>query len=332
MINNFKFDEFYPFLGNPNFKKIFFSVRYLSLIDNFLKDNDIKYTIHDPEEAIWYNLKFPEYANEKFISINIDTLLRHRLLYYEAEQIIITENITLDNLYDTLCESYDANKWYHKIKEFTFESVLIDLSQNQINYILEKESDDFGLVDKINNEILPLTTNNNKIFVRLYSLSPKDSIYFPSMIISNADDVIQLLRSSERTIDYLKNYSNQGIILRQYEKSLKSKNEFRLFIFDKKLRAISQYQYYIKIEKYSDSDLRQIIYDSICDYFNKVANLIDYSDYVLDIVFLNNFSTIKIIEINTFGPGLLSEGGLFDWKNDYDIMHNSVVPCIRFYF
>jgi hypothetical protein len=129
-------------------------------------------------------------------------------------------------------------------------------------------------------------------------------------------------------------------MLREFQHNIDPKWEFRLFIFGDSLTAISQYNCYEHYEEFDDPILRETIKCEIANWFKTIRKRINYRDYVMDIFLdgraVNTLSScisdgrsvnpqescIKIVEINSFGPGLLSGSGLFNWIDDYEVMHS----------
>lgn len=329
-INTASYPEYYPFQGNSNYKFIFASMRYFPLLESFLEDNSIIYKIHDNNELKFYNVSLSEYKDTDFIKINTKNIPPDKFIYSHADKIMIRKNISVDTLYNVLCSYYYADNWYYDLSDLTFKSVLIDLSSNDINSLISYEFNDV-LLNKIDSAIKMLITNqNDKVFVKLYSVSPKDEFSEPiDLTAKNSIEVLKLLTDSERTYNSLCRNIKCGIMLREYVQHLDPDNEFRLFVFGYNLRAISQYKCYNYIEKYQDSSMRSHIYELICKWWNDVNKKFTFSDFVADIVFLDN-DEIKLIEINSYGPGLLAGSALYNWDVDYDILHYSSKPDIRF--
>ncbi len=330
-INTACYPEYYPFQGNSNFKFVFISIRYFSLLESYLEDNNILYKIHDFDELKFYNIRLPEYSDKEFIKISTKNIPPNKFIYDHSDEIKIKKNITVETLYNVLCSHYYADNWYYDLSDLTFKSVLIDLSRDNIQSLISHRYDDHILIEKIDSAIKILTSNtDDKVFVKLFSVSPKDEFSEPiDLTAKNSLQVLQLLTKSKRTFDSLQYNIKTGIMLRQYIPNLNSDNEFRLFIFGYNLRAISQYKCYDVIEKYQDPKIRLCIYQMICSWWIDIEKKITYSDCVIDIVFLEN-DEIKLIEINSYGPGLLAGSALYNWVYDYDILHYSSKPDIRF--
>lgn len=312
-INTCAYEKYYPIIQFEDM--MFLSTIYLSLIENWLEDNFIDYDIISYQQFTdTYNLKFIEHTDQ--------------------DVIMIKSTITTDILYRVICSGYYAHTWYYQLRDHTIESKMIDLTDAEANDILAA-NENSQLLDKIQSAIndlrsssLEQPTDTDKIFVKLYSVSPKTkSTSSIDLTASTAQQVLDLLRLSDRTANSLQCNIVKGIMLRRYDPLIDSDREFRLFVKGYNLRAISQYNCYEEL--YTDLDIRTKIYDLIINWWPTISKLLVHNKCTIDIVFMPDWS-IKIIELNSFGPGLLAGSSLYNWLNDYDILHKSSKPDIRF--
>ena len=114
-----------------------------------------------------------------------------------------------------------------------------------------------------------------------------------------------------------------NIYLLEY-KNVDINKEFRVFVKNNKITAISQQNIYTKsifiisktfYEKYN-------LVSDLVKYFelNIKNKLIQYNDYVMDIALLQD--DFYFIEINPFGTEYSSGSALFNWIKDYEILYN----------
>lgn len=104
------------------------------------------------------------------------------------------------------------------------------------------------------------------------------------------------------------------VVIREY---LKLDNiEFRCFIHNKKLRAISSEEKISNIE-----EIENVI--------SKITHYMEYDDYCVDFTYYNG--KLMLIEINT-PVYLFATSGLFDLTNpyDYEILLGKIVPEINY--
>ena len=115
-----------------------------------------------------------------------------------------------------------------------------------------------------------------------------------------------------------------NIIIRQWHSSLDSSMEFRCFVHESSLTAISQYNHYCKFYELQNELTVQKIKISIIEYWQqRIKPLLDpfkekYSSYIIDLGLIENGSSNElecvVIELNPFAPS--TGASLFDWKTD----------------
>jgi len=212
----------------------------------------------------------------------------------------------------------------------TFLSRLVKLNDYDKKCIMGNKEISEGLYKELDEEIrlIKKLTSKSRVFVRLFSLSPKNSDKIGDIAVIDVDELLKLLHNSPRAIGSLSKSYNNGIMLREFHQDLPTSFEFRLFVHGSHLRAISQYNCYEYIPELDDENIKDRI-------INIIKNKIEYIDSIIDIViwdgkdgsFMN--LGIWIIEINTFGAGLLAGSCLYNWIDDYDTLHYSKKPDYR---
>jgi D123 len=117
---------------------------------------------------------------------------------------------------------------------------------------------------------------------------------------------------------------NNNIIVRQWDSLLDSSMEFRCFVYQSDLTAISQYNHYCKFYQLQDVDVIQRIKTTIVKYWHrKIQPLMapykeKYANYIIDIGLIQDSSSDEVrctvIELNPFA--IRTGASLFDWKRD----------------
>jgi len=193
-----------------------------------------------------------------------------------------------------IIEEYYFSVWYY----------LLDCNINTIkSYICDIKDSKY-----VNNLIYILP--NNQCFARLDSCSSK-----PINPYKSYDEIYQSLQCCDRTRN---NCYNQKLIIRHWLYNLGE--EFRCFIHDNNLRAISTLSNNVKklvlqhLEKIKET-VKQIIF------------LCDYNDCTIDFCFYND--ELLLIEINT-PVYLCATSGKFDLDvvSDYEILLGDYIPDI----
>ena len=188
---------------------------------------------------------------------------------------------------ETEAEDYYFSVWYPVLEELS-------------NTFYTPKSFIFTYDDLMNEEkiddlikILP----NSECFAKLDTLSTK-----PTSSYKKAIDIINDFKSSHRTKDYFT--KDMQIIIRKYVEI--TNIEFRCFVHQKKIRAISSEGNLINIEK-------------IIKLVDQVTFYLEYESYTIDLTYHNDM--LMIIEINT-PVWLFSTSGLFclDEPSDYHIL------------
>jgi hypothetical protein len=146
-----------------------------------------------------------------------------------------------------------------------------------------------GKIDKIIRK-LP----NKECFARLDTLSSK-----PSSSYKNSCEIIFDFENSNRTRDYFT--ENMNIIIREYV--CMNNIEFRCFIHNKKLRAIS-----------SEGKIKNI--EEVKKLVDKITFYTEYDSYCIDMTYVDN--NLMVIEINT-PVWLFACSGLFRLDEAYDL-------------
>ncbi|CAF3808939.1 unnamed protein product [Rotaria sp. Silwood1] len=171
-------------------------------------------------------------------------------------------------------------------------------------------------------------------YAQFYSLKVTSEIEALNLILSSArvyHDLIQALDCQKVMDNKIANINNielhnwnNNIIVREWNNSLDPSMEFRCFVYQLNLTAISQYNYYCKYYHLQNDAIIQKIKITIIKYWQeKIQPLLDpwpekYSNYVIDIGLIENKSTNKydciVIEMNPFET--TTHPCLFDWTKD----------------
>lgn len=99
------------------------------------------------------------------------------------------------------------------------------------------------------------------------------------------------------------------------------KYEFRIFVYNNKITAISEQNIYQVSEL--TVDIIQDLIPKIMDNYEKniKKKLMDIGNYVMDLAYLDN-NDFYFIEVNSFGAEYSSGSALFHWIHDHDIIYN----------
>lgn len=217
----------------------------------------------------------------------------------------------------------------HYPTKFTYEFTPVEVrylqQASQISIITNKWT---KLYDEELNEILERLKQNwveGQYFIRFDSGSPKDgTVEFP---ITNPESVIMALITSKRALSAL-NFGYNKLYFMDYDSEFDSSKEVRVFIKNRKVTCITQYNWYKPgyFNKLNDETLQLIAKNIVNEVENNliplVCDKINTNDFTVDYLVKEDL-TLKIIELNSFGYWLASGSCLFNWNTDRDIMYDN---------
>jgi len=202
----------------------------------------------------------------------------------------------------------------------------------------------------LTNKIKTVMQPDKTYFVRFSTRSPKDGVSVSAedkklditsrlkkkldlLAVNNADQVINLISHSQRVFSDIRFYfqyrvpgSSSGklyLMLRDFIPNLPVDHEFRCFIHNRKITAISQYQCYCVFPALADEQHVRECRDTIVNFLETIKHIFPMDSFVIDIVVLPDYSC-QVIELNPFGIDMSSGSGLFNWRKDYDLLYGKL--------
>ena len=159
--------------------------------------------------------------------------------------------------------------------------------------------------------------------------------------MNSGNDVITTFSKSFRSMEDLSAATRMGleytdicIAIRKWNDDVpyNSFGEFRCFVHNKQLNAITQYLSMIKFKELQGKE--EVIKRKILNFFDIIKDDIKQESFVIDFLLINidkpkndinvtSFDDIFIIELNPFY--VKAGAGLFNWKNDRNLFLNG--PC-----
>jgi hypothetical protein len=138
--------------------------------------------------------------------------------------------------------------------------------------------------------------------------------------VRSGRDAMSLLLTSERVysdmLDWVRYGEPEQICLRQWNDDLTLEYEFRVFVYDNKITAISQYDHYTYFP--SLPALKERIQAGLQAAWAEAHALIGSASYVVDIGYFPTKDTFTVIEFSPFLP--CTGASLFNWTRDIDVM------------
>jgi len=153
------------------------------------------------------------------------------------------------------------------------------------------------------------------------------------MAVTTADEVLNLITRSQRVFSDINFYfqyrvlgASSGklcLILRDFIPDLPVDQEFRCYVRQRKMTAISQYQCYCKFPALIDEAHVRKCRDAILSFHDNLTSSLPMEDYVIDVVVFPDYSC-QVIELNPFGIAMSSGSALYSWSEDYDLLYGNL--------
>jgi hypothetical protein len=284
----------------------------------FFWDIENKRMVIDPT---WFNTFTEEYKKkiiEQFETISFEPVT----VPHEHKQT--DETIWLYTVFNNM---YDYHIWYKQnmsggpdgVKMVRLDSkmkkYLASISRRRVltgRKINESEWEDLEiLIAAINIMIKP----ESKYFVRLSCSSPKHD--FNIEPVSRTEDILDYITKSQKylNMEYIVDKLTYLIIV-PWNDHMSKRHEFRLFMKDRKLTAVSQ-QEWSSYFGYTDTELATIV-----ESLNNISflNELPYCNAVVDVWIDIVNKKCCLIKCNPYGLSSSSESRLFHWVNDKDII------------
>lgn len=172
-----------------------------------------------------------------------------------------------------------------------------------------------------------------KCFARMERCSLKDGCLGAGPFFNSKDIVSGLCTSFRCYKQFLKNREKEKIFILPWNDLIRERDEFRVFVCDKRITAISQYNIYedYGLKHKHLSKLADIIIDLVK---GKVINTIQTlpPSFTVDVFIsdINNLSNNMIIEVNSFGKELAAGSCLFHWTKDHKQLYGKNNNVIEF--
>lgn len=271
------------------------------------KYNKIKYNNCN----IWDKLGKPSNYNEELSKTNTNTWIHLFHQVPEDHQLIITERDL---------------KW---MKEA--ENTGIFTGRFPLMYTDELES----FVKRTENERPDFCAEVNKgnWFVRTETVILKNGVHGCGRPYSSLKSIIESLVTGTAGHTGIGNtIGNVKIYLLPYLTNLNKQKEFRVFVKNKEITAISVQHLYDEnewIENMTDFERYQLVVNIIMFYNTNIRNKISVNDFTFDLALLDN-NSFYFIEPNCFGAKYAAGSALFSWTHDKDILDDSTIVEFRY--
>lgn len=267
-------------------------------------------------------------------SLTPDTkkLITHRLdNNFTWEKITIPHVIQKDNDSNFLTvvhvlykDSYDYNVWYDEnIPEYPQGVKQIEITQDMKPEMAQSYKLDWETIDRSSpiRELKSqldefLQQNPGEYFIKLSSTSGKCQKSVEPF--SQTKDIIKHITSTKiiRDQEYKRLDKPSFLIMIPWNDNITKKYEFRMFIVNRKITAISQ-QFWDQLYQYSTEEL-DIIEEVLLGV--QFIKHMPYNDCVADVHVDIENKRCNLIELNPFGAHSGAGSALFNWITDYDLL------------
>ena len=297
-------------------------IEYGDYNTNNLHEND-PYIVTDDGELIidkeWWDHDVPEYSKE---------LIRRRV-EFKLGKVEIPHEIMLDMdlvvIYQAYQEGFEFPHWYKNIQEMK-DTIVIKLNPMMKQLFVQNKDEkdkDMSLVrEYINSKI----GKDGLWFVKTGCTSGKNESALQPL--KNGDEIVdRLLEIREfQHRDFAIVDKDTYIIIRPWNDKINARNEFRLFVVNRKITGASP-QKWAQCHNYTEDEL-DIVENSILN-----ADLLRFSPYdtfVADVYIDFDTKICHLIEFNCFGDHSGAGSSLFNWRTDRDILYGLTQPELRF--
>jgi hypothetical protein len=163
--------------------------------------------------------------------------------------------------------------------------------------------------------------NGTRWFFRFARNSPKDGL--PSFPVLSEYDVLKKIVTSSRAKNALQQ-NNYTLYFKKFDDLMSIEHEFRVFIYNKRITAISSYSVDFTIYNLLNENELKILVGKIFLFWKSLTFLdILPLSYTMDIYIDQNNDCIRLIEFNSFGYYMAAGSCLFDWIDDYSILYSN---------
>jgi hypothetical protein len=245
---------------------------------------------------------------------------------HENEEYFNTNHHFTYNDYEDVIKKTEFKQYVYCLNR---EFVYVDLSLNDCRTILNACAS--GVItlkpprmyqEEIEAISKKITLPYNNCFIRLERCSLKDTCYGTGPY-TNSIDVINGLCTSYRCYNYIKKCVQSNMQVRLYIlpwiSDIKENNEFRIFVYNKNITGISEYN----IFKHSidfQIDWEKIIFE-LKNIVSLISSKTELITYTMDVCLIND--KVLLLELNSFGAGMAAGSSLFNWIADHDQLHGS---------
>lgn len=209
--------------------------------------------------------------------------------------------------------------WYPKLSAFSLPTAFVALAPEEIKALADGEKSSCTAAKQVIARIKPLLVNFS--YFRFFSVdlaAPTDTERFKAKggSVRSAKSAWDVLASSEKVRESAKRGEVSCICIRPY-RNMEPAREFRLFVKDGKLFAMSQYwlkRHYARFEKQEKK-----LWEKAVKFIEKNGWALPLKDVVVDVYYTSS-GRVLITDLNPLGkptdPLMFNKWENFDWSGE----------------
>ena len=217
-------------------------------------------------------------------------------------------------------KTYKTSEWYRDLADHTFPTSFVKLSPDEITALVEQDIDGEAGKEVQKSLKLPMHYFPGNCFVFVDTAAPTDTKRFEGKrgAVHSPESAWKYLCASEKVRNAVESGASDHICIRPFRR-MSHPREFRLFIKDGKLNAMSQYwliRHYRRLE-----GRKNHYWKRAAKLIDKIAWLLPDPTIVMDIYFTSS-DKILILDFNPWGdptdPLMMKEWSR-DWSEEAGI-------------
>ena len=219
-------------------------------------------------------------------------------------------------------KSYKMQDWYKQLKKYCFPAEFLPLNAEELKAMKQKDASNeilHGLQKKLTKV---MSRFSGYRFVSTDTVSPTDTVRFREKrgAVSSAKSALKILLESAKVQQALEADEVTSICVRPFRR-MQPAREFRLFIKDGKLAAMSQYWLIRHFRRLPDRQERY--WDAAEKFVRKHIADFPETTIVMDIYF-TSAGEIMIVDFNPWGSP--TDPLMFnDWERDWNTPSGCVI-------
>ena len=244
------------------------------------------------------------------------------------------------NDYDEVLERCNTENWVHDFHEVPESRILtinepdlqwmreaekIGMITNEFTKLYQEELDEFCEITERERPDFIAELSKGNWFVRTNRVSLKNGVHGTGPY-SDLKSIVQSMVTGVSGHTGIGNATGKvDIFLLPFLTNLSAEKEFRVFVKDKKITAISIQHLYSRndwMEGMDDDDRTKIVRRILDFHEHTLCKILELSDYTYDLALLAD-DTFYFIEPNCFGTEYAAGSSLFGWIQDRDVLYDS---------